>query len=79
MSKNPIEKSYLDWQPVLKAEEVFQQTVGFSYLSVDEKGRLFWVENRPEEGGRSVLVMRDTDESIKDVLQKAVFNSKPRF
>jgi hypothetical protein len=32
MSNQPVEKSYLDWEPVLKAEEVFQQTVGFSFF-----------------------------------------------
>ncbi len=73
----PTEKSYLDWQPVLKAEEVFQQTVGFSFLSVDDKGRLFWVENRPEESGRSVLVMKNSDGSIRDVTPKP-FSTRSR-
>lgn len=70
MSNKPVEKSYLEWEPVLKAEEVFQQTVGFSFLSVDEKGRLFWVENRPEESGRSVLMMRASSGEIKEVTPK---------
>ncbi|MBC7370236.1 MAG: prolyl oligopeptidase family serine peptidase [Bdellovibrionaceae bacterium] len=67
MQSKPIEKSYLDWEPVLNPEEVFQQTVGFTYLSTDEIGRLFWVENRPEENGRSVLVTRTLSGDLKDV------------
>lgn len=70
-------KSYLDWQPVLRPEEVFQQTVGFSFLSSDESGRLFWVENRPEEGGRSVLMMRTISDEIHEVLPKP-FSTRSR-
>ncbi|HWU42970.1 MAG TPA: prolyl oligopeptidase family serine peptidase [Bdellovibrio sp.] len=77
MSKKPIEKSYLDWEPVLKAEEVYQQSVGFTFLSVDEKGRLFWVENRPEENGRAVLVMKTSSGEIIDVLPKP-FSARSR-
>ncbi len=60
--------SYLDWKPAIKAEEVFEQTVGFSYLSTDTQNNLFWVENRPEESGRSVLVMKDKNGILKDVI-----------
>ncbi len=77
MPTAPVEKSYLDWQPVLKAEEVFQQTVGFSFLSVDESGRLFWVENRPEEGGRSVLMMKTALGEIRDVIPQP-FSTRSR-
>jgi dipeptidyl aminopeptidase/acylaminoacyl peptidase len=77
MQTKTVEKSYVDWQPVLKAEEVFQQTVGFSYLSADESGRFFWVENRPEEGGRSVLMMRSATGEIHDVLPKP-FSTRSR-
>lgn len=77
MQTKSTEKSYLDWQPVLKAEEVFQQTVGFSFLSVDDVGRLFWVENRPEEGGRSVLVMQNSSGQILDVIPKP-FSTRSR-
>lgn len=65
---SPAEQSYLDCQSLLTSEEVFQQTVAFSYLSVDEKGRLFWVENRPEDGGRAVLVVRNASGDIHDVI-----------
>lgn len=77
MAKQPLEKSYLDWKPVLLAQEVFQQTVGFNFLSVDAKGRLFWVEDRPEEAGRSVLMMRDQAGRIQEVLP-APFSTRSR-
>ena len=77
MTKLPMEKTYLEWEPVLTAEEVYQQTIGFSFLSVDEKSRLFWVENRPEESGRSVLMMRDTSGEIRDLIPKP-FSTRSR-
>lgn len=77
MQVKPVETSYIDWEPAITAEEVFKQNDGFVFLSVDEKGRLFWIENRPEEGGRSVLVMKDTDGEIMDVLPKP-FSARSR-
>jgi dipeptidyl aminopeptidase/acylaminoacyl peptidase len=77
MQTKPTETSFLDWQPALKPEEVFQQTVSFSFLSVDETGRLFWVENRPEEGGRSVLMVKMPSDEIKEVLPKP-FSTRSR-
>lgn len=77
MSTTPIETSYVDWKSVIQPEEVFQQSVGFSFVSVDEKGRLFWVENRPEEGGRSVLVMKTAEGKIQDVIPKP-FSTRSR-
>lgn len=77
MQTNPTEKSFIDWQSAIKPEEVFEQTVSFSYLSTDEKGRLFWVENRPEESGRSVLVVKTISGEIKDVIPKP-FSARSR-
>lgn len=77
LGMTPTIASYLDWQPVISAEEVFQQTIGFSYLSVDEIGNLFWVESRPEEEGRSVLVMRDLAGKTRDVFGRE-FSTRSR-
>lgn len=77
MQVKPVTTSYIDWEPVITAEEVFKQGDGFVFLSVDERGRLFWIENRPEESGRSVLVMKDTDGKMIDVIPKP-FSARSR-
>ena len=64
------ETSYLDWKPILKAKDVFKNVVTFMYLKTDDKGNLFWVEQRPGEEGRSVLVQRDANGIIKDITPK---------
>ncbi len=71
------EASYLDWQPVLTPEQVYQQLVGFSFLSVDKMGRPFWVELRPEEGGRSALVFKAASGEVKEVIPKE-FSARSR-
>lgn len=77
MQSTPITASYLDWKPAISAEEVFQATVAFSFLSSDEKGRLFWVEMRPEEKGRCVIMMREQNGEIRELLP-APFSARSR-
>ncbi|HPT45407.1 MAG TPA: hypothetical protein PLM07_05855, partial [Candidatus Rifleibacterium sp.] len=60
MTTKPVTASYIDWEPAVSAADVFRATVAFSFLSADDAGRLFWVELRPEEKGRCVLMMRTT-------------------
>ena len=62
--------SYLEWQPVLQAEDVFKSAIGFTYLQTDAANNLFWVEQRPDEEGRSVLVERDAIGNIRDLTPK---------
>lgn len=77
MQHSPVTASYLTWKPVISAEEVFQATVNFSFLHGDETGRLFWVELRPEEKGRCVIMMRNPDGAIKELLP-APFSARSR-
>ena len=77
MHSAPVTASYLTWKPVISAEEVFQATVNFSFLSGDETGRLFWVEMRPEEKGRCVIMLRTPDGEIKELLP-APFSARTR-
>lgn len=77
MQSAPVTASYLTWKPVISAEEVFQATVNFSFLSGDETGRLFWVELRPEEKGRCVIMLRTPDGAIKELLP-APFSARTR-
>jgi dipeptidyl aminopeptidase/acylaminoacyl peptidase len=62
--------SFLDWQPALKPEEVFKASLSFSYLKVNPAGNLYWVEARPEEGGRCVLMERKSNGEMREVTPK---------
>ncbi|MBU1105682.1 MAG: prolyl oligopeptidase family serine peptidase [Candidatus Riflebacteria bacterium] len=68
MSQKPVVASYVDWKPAISAQDVFSSTVSFSFLSTDGEGSLFWVELRPEEKGRCVLMMRTTGGEIRELL-----------
>ncbi len=55
----PVEPlPYGAWPSPLRAKDVAAASVGLNYAG-DREGRLFWIEARPSEGGRSVLVSAD--------------------
>lgn len=68
MPKPSVKTSCLDWQPCLSAADVYAQTIRFLFPSADEKNRYFWVEARPAEAGRCVLVMRDLEGRTMDLI-----------
>lgn len=61
--------SYKNWQPAIAPASVYEKFVFFLYLHSFEN-RLFWVEGRPDENGRYVIVMQKSDGSIVDVTPK---------
>ncbi|GLC60849.1 hypothetical protein PLESTB_001683100 [Pleodorina starrii] len=57
-----------EWESPVSSASIAEKAVklgGASLRSTD--GSLFWLELRPSEGGRQVLVMRSPDGSIRDV------------
>jgi dipeptidyl aminopeptidase/acylaminoacyl peptidase len=51
------ELPYGAWPSPITAEALVEQAVRLAYLSYDEKsGRPYWIEGRPSEAGREVLV-----------------------
>ena len=63
-----IEKlPYGTWPSPISAERVASASRRFAQVQID-KGCVYWVESRPEEGGRSVLVCCDAQENIQDVV-----------
>lgn len=68
MNSNSQKTPYLSWEPALAPADVFAQAARLQQLSVDEAGRLYWIESRPDEAGRCVLVMRNLDGSIDDLI-----------
>ena len=51
---------YGSWRSPLTPEQAVAASVRLSETRIDSSG-IYWIEGRPEEGGRCVLVRRDTD------------------
>jgi len=58
---------YGAWQSPITAAVVAKAGVRFEDALTVESGSVYWVESRPHEGGRSVMVRRDPDGAIHDV------------
>lgn len=57
---------YIQWQPAVTPEQVFADYIGLGKVwAAGEK--LYWLEIRPAEGGRTVLVQRDGQGHIQDI------------
>ena len=67
---------YGTWRSPIDARLVAAQGLRLSAVSVDGAD-VYWVEGRPAEGGRNVLVRRRTDGRIEDVTP-APFNVRTR-
>ena len=55
------------WKSPIDAGDTVAGVVRFSDIQCDD-GTLYWLESRPSEGGRTVLVRRFTDGTIEEVL-----------
>ena len=53
-----------------------ESAVGLSAVEVDGDN-LYWSESRPQEGGRTAIVMRDSHGEITDAVPEG-FNSRSR-
>ena len=58
---------YGTWASPISAADTVQGVVGFAELARDDD-RLYWVEMRPTEGGRQVIVRMDPEGNIEDAL-----------
>ena len=77
MSRSPrIEAPFGSWSSPITAERIVSGSVRLVQPSLDQ-GRCYWIESRPQEGGRSVLVCRDTDGRLVD-LTPAPFNARSK-
>lgn len=57
---------YAHWKPIISAEDVYKKFTYFLYPQAFDTG-LFWIEGRPSEGGRFVLVMKNPKGEISDI------------
>ncbi|MBD3253836.1 MAG: prolyl oligopeptidase family serine peptidase [Candidatus Lokiarchaeota archaeon] len=70
------ERSYLDWKPVISAEEVFSDLIGFAEIKT-RNDNVFWLEIRPSEQGRTVLVRQGKKNFIETVTPQS-YNLRTR-
>ena len=74
MNKTP--KAYGSWPSAISAELITRAAPGLNFLQSHGE-RLLWIESRPWEAGRNVIMCREADGSIRDLLP-APFNHSSR-
>ncbi len=71
-----IEAPFGSWPSPITAERIVNGSIRLVQPSLDH-GRCYWIESRPQENGRSVLVCRDTDGRTVD-LTPAPYNARSK-
>ncbi len=64
--RDPQTAAYGSWSSPITADLIVASSIGLGGILLDG-GEVYWLESRPQEGGRSVLVRRAADGSISDV------------
>jgi dipeptidyl aminopeptidase/acylaminoacyl peptidase len=67
---------YGSWGSPISSELIVRGMVGLSGVAVDGED-VYWLEGRPNEGGRNVVVLRTPDGSTEDVTPRP-FNARSR-
>ncbi|MBX7223312.1 MAG: S9 family peptidase [Blastocatellia bacterium] len=67
---------YGSWKSPITSDLIVQGTVGLRQIACSGE-HVYWIEGRPLEGGRSVLVRRSADGTVADVTP-APFNARTR-
>src|SRR3954453_20943102 len=67
---------YGTWKSPITSDLIVSEVIGLSQPQIDEHA-VTWIEMRPCEGGRNVIVRRETDGSIIDLLP-VPFNARTR-
>jgi dipeptidyl aminopeptidase/acylaminoacyl peptidase len=64
------------WKSVITSDLIISEVVGLSQPTIDGD-KIHWIEMRPSEGGRNVIVRRDAGGLISDLIP-APFNARTR-
>ena len=76
MSKSPKIAPYGSWKSPITSDLIVEGSVGLSQPSFDGDD-IYWVELRPKEGGRNVIVKRSATGACVDINQPP-FNARTR-
>ena len=72
----PTIAPYGSWKSPITAEPIVAEAVGFGGIALDGED-IYWLESRPSEGGRRVIVRRTPDGETADVTPRP-FNVRTR-
>ena len=72
----PIVSPYGSWKSPISAEMVAGGEIGLEQVRIDGDS-IYWIERRPQEGGRKVIVRRSQDGKLSDITP-AGFNARTR-
>lgn len=68
--------SFGTWRSPITSDSIVSSSIGLGGVAVDGEG-LYWLESRPSEGGRTVLVQYQADGTVQD-LTPPPFNVRTR-
>jgi len=71
-----IATAYGSWKSPISAELVAGGEIGLEQIRLDGND-IYWIERRPQEGGRKVIVLRSNDGTVTDITP-AGFNARTR-
>ena len=72
----PTTAPYGSWKSSITSESIVAEAVGFGGIALDGED-IFWLESRPSEGGRRVIVRRTPDGQTQDIIPRP-FNVRTR-
>ncbi|HSG90491.1 MAG TPA: hypothetical protein VLA56_14845, partial [Pseudomonadales bacterium] len=64
------------WTSPVTADDLLRGALGLAFARAVD-GACYWMESRPGEGGRTTIVRRDTDGTVRDCVP-APFNVRTR-
>ena len=72
----PIISPYGSWKSPITADLVAGSEIGLEQVHIHDD-KIYWIERRPQEGGRKVIVRRSADGKLSD-MTPAGFNARTR-
>ena len=69
-------KKFSLWKSPISAKMIASKSISFSEIRFDTKN-IYWLETRPYERGRTVLVCLDKNDNVKDLAPKE-FSARTR-
>ena len=67
---------YGSWRSPISSDMIASQTIGLEEIVIDGSD-VYWIESRPSEGGRSVIMRKSPGKDIEDITP-APFNARTR-
>ena len=73
---NTSNNLFIPWESPITEDDVIYESLNISDIHIDGDD-LYWIEKRDDEDGRNVIIKKDNNGNIKDVIPNK-FNAKYR-